>query len=642
MKKLGKNIIIAIIAFLIISGLVTLYSTDIEKVEDVSLSQLVTQINKGEVKKIEVEGSKLHVELKDGIKELSRKEADTSPTETFANLGVDKNKLQEVQIEVKDTSGSDFWFSIILPFMLPFLLIGFFIWFLMKQAQRGNNQAMMFGSSRARMQIPTKDGKRKITFRDVAGSKEAKEELNEVVEFLRYPKKFLKLGARIPRGVLLLGPPGTGKTLMAKAVAGEASVPFFSISGSEFVEMFVGVGASRVRDLFKQAKKNAPAIVFIDEIDAVGRHRGAGLGGGHDEREQTLNQILVELDGFDTDTNVIVIAATNRPDVLDPALLRPGRFDRRVMIDNPDIEEREAILKIHVEDKPLEKKVDLRQIAERTPGFSGADLANLMNEAAILAARRNKEVTSMDELREAIEKVLLGPERRSHVLSVEEKEITAYHEGGHALLAASLPHADPVQKVSVVSRGQAAGYTMNVPIKDRALHFRSYYLDQLAVLLGGYVTEEMIFGEMTTGAANDLERASNIARKLVTRFGMSKLGPMTFGKAEEMVFLGKELHEQKDYSEETARTIDEETHRFIEEAYNKAKEVLAAKRNVLEKIVKKLIKKETLEKEEFNKIVGIVEKKGEFEKKEEKEKKEKKEEIPNEDKEETGTEGIPA
>ncbi|MEA2006971.1 MAG: ATP-dependent zinc metalloprotease FtsH [Patescibacteria group bacterium] len=617
MKKLGKNIIIVIACFLVISGLVTLYSADIEKVEDVSLSKLVNQINGEEVKMIEVEGSKLHVELKDGTKELSRKEADTSPTETFANLGVEKEKLQKIQIEVKDTSSSDFWLTIFLPFMLPFLLIAFFIWFLMRQAQRGSNQAMLFGSSRARMQIPTKDGKRKITFRDVAGCKEAKEELYEVVEFLRNPKKFLRLGARIPRGVLLLGSPGTGKTLMAKAVAGEANVPFFSISGSEFVEMFVGVGASRVRDLFKQAKKKSPAIVFIDEIDAVGRHRGAGLGGGHDEREQTLNQILVEMDGFDTDTNVIVIAATNRPDVLDPALLRPGRFDRRVTIDNPDIEEREAILKIHIKGKPLDKDIDLRQIAERTPGFSGADLENLVNEAAILAARRNKERTSMKEMREAIEKVLLGPERRSKVFSLEEKKITAYHEAGHALIAASLPKADPVQKISIISRGHAAGYTMNVPKTDRVLHFRSYYLDQLAVLMGGYVTEEMIFGEVTTGASNDLDRASSLARKLVTRFGMSKLGPMTFGKTEEMVFLGKELHDQKDYSEATAREIDTEAQLFIKQAHDKAKEVLSSKKSVLEDIVKALMKKETLEKDEFNKIVGIVEKKKE-QKKEEK------------------------
>ena len=603
MKKLGKIILIAIVSFIAFSALITLYTTDIEKIEKVDLPQLASQINEEKVKQITVEGNKLEIELKDGTKEQSRKEAESSLTETFANLGVDKDKLKGVEIEIKDTSGAELWLTVILPFLLPFLLIGFFIWFLMRQAQRGNNQAMMFGSSRARMLIPTKDGKKRITFKDVAGAKEAKEELHEVVEFLRQPKKFLSLGARIPRGVLLLGPPGTGKTLMAKAVAGEANVPFFTISGSEFVEMFVGVGASRVRDLFKQAKKNSPAIVFIDEIDAVGRHRGAGLGGGHDEREQTLNQILVEMDGFDTDTNVIVIAATNRPDVLDPALLRPGRFDRRVIIDSPDIKEREAILKIHIQGKPLKKGIDLRQIAERTPGFSGADLANLVNEAAILAARRNKKSTGMQEMREAIEKVMLGPERRSHVLSKDEKKITAYHEAGHALTAALLPKADPVQKVSIISRGHAAGYTLNVPKKDRSLNFRSYYLDQISVLLAGYVTEEMIFGEVTTGAANDLERATELSRKLVTRFGMSKLGPMTFGKSEEMVFLGKELHEQKNYSDKTAEDIDAQSRQFIQDAYDKTKEVLTEKKDLLEKVVKALVKKEVLEKEEFDLIV---------------------------------------
>jgi len=603
MKKLGKIILLTIVTFLVLSALVSLYTADVEDVKKVDIPTIASQINDEKVEKILVEGNKLKVELIDGTKEESRKESEASLTETFTNLGVDKEKLQKVKIDIKDTSGAELWLTVILPFLFPLLLIGFFIWFLMRQAQRGNNQAMMFGSSRARMLIPTKDGKNKITFKDVAGAKEAKEELHEVVEFLRQPKKFLSLGARIPRGVLLLGPPGTGKTLMAKAVAGEASVPFFTISGSEFVEMFVGVGASRVRDLFKQAKKNSPAIVFIDEIDAVGRHRGAGLGGGHDEREQTLNQILVEMDGFDTDTNVIIIAATNRPDVLDPALLRPGRFDRRVVIDSPDIEEREAILKIHIKDKPLEKKIDLRQIAERTPGFSGADLANLVNEAAILAARRNKKETGMTELREAIEKVLLGPERRSHVLSKDEKKITAYHEAGHALLAATLPKADPVQKVSIISRGHAAGYTLNVPRKDKSLHFRSYFLQQLSVLLAGFVTEEMIYGEVTTGAANDLERATAIARKLVTRFGMSKMGPMTYGKNEEMVFLGKEIHEQRNYSERTAEEIDQEAHAFIADAYEKAKEVLVKRKDVLEKLVRALMKKETLEKEEFDAIV---------------------------------------
>ncbi len=604
MKKIGKIILIAIFVFLVFSGLVTLYTADIEKIEKVDLSTVVSQINEDKVKSIQVSGSKLKIELHDGTKEQSRKEAETSPTETFTNFGVEKSKLQNVKIEIKDTSGADLWLTVILPFLLPFMLIAFFIWFLMRQAQRGNNQAMMFGSSRAKMLTPTKDGKDRITFKDIAGAKEAKEELHEIVEFLSNSKKFFQLGARIPRGVLLLGPPGTGKTLMAKAVAGEAKVPFFTISGSEFVEMFVGVGASRVRDLFKQAKKNAPSIVFIDEIDAVGRHRGAGLGGGHDEREQTLNQILVEMDGFDTNTNVIVIAATNRPDILDPALLRPGRFDRRVVIENPDIIEREAILKIHIKGKPLKKDIDLRQIAERTPGFSGADLANLVNEAAILAARRNKKATGMQELREAIEKVLLGPERRSHVLSKEEKKIIAYHEAGHALAATLLPKADPVQKVSIISRGHAAGYTLNVPKSDRSLHFRSYYLDQISVLLAGYVVEEMIFGEVTTGASNDLEKATEISRKLVTRFGMSKLGPMTFGKSEEMVFLGKEIHEQRNYSEKTAEDIDEQASHLIKNAHDRVSKALAENKDTLKRIVRALIKKETLEKEEFDKIVA--------------------------------------
>ena len=604
MQKLGKNILIAVLLFLVIAGLVALYSAPIEKVNSVSLSQLAQEINDGKVKDIEVSGNNLKINLSSGEKQKSQKETETSLSESLSYIGVNKDKLKDVQIANKDTSSNDFWVNVILPFLLPFILIGFFLWFLMRQAQRGNSQALTFGMSKARMTVPTKDGKKRITFKDVAGSQEAKEELYEVVEFLKYPKKFLQLGARIPRGVLLLGPPGTGKTLMAKAVAGEANVPFFSISGSEFVEMFVGVGASRVRDLFKQAKRNSPSIVFIDEIDAVGRHRGAGLGGGHDEREQTLNQILVEMDGFDTNTSVIVVAATNRPDVLDPALLRPGRFDRRVIIDNPDIEEREAILKIHVRNKPLDKDVKLRQIAERTPGFSGADLANLVNEAAILAARRNKKETTMLELREAIEKVMLGPERRSHVLNEEEKKITAYHEGGHALVASSLKNADPVQKVSIVSRGHAAGYTLNVPLKDRSLHFRSYYLDQLAVLLGGYVTEEAIFGEVTTGASNDLERATTLARRLVTRFGMSKLGPMTYGKNEEMVFLGKEIHEQKNYSEKIAEEIDQQVHNFIEEAYRRSLEIIKQKRDTLERIVKELLEKETIEKERFDELIA--------------------------------------
>lgn len=603
MNKLGKNILISTAVFFVVMGLFSLYSADIEKVEDISFSELATRINEEQVKNIEVEGEKVRVELNDGKKEITQKESGAPLLESLGNLGVESEKLQKVNVVVKDTSGSQMWLTVILPFLLPFMMIAFFIWFLMKQAQKGNSQAMGFGSSKARMLIPTKDGKHRLTFKDVAGAKEAKEELHEIVEFLQNPKKFLKLGAKIPKGALLLGSPGTGKTLMAKAVAGEAGVPFFSISGSEFVEMFVGVGASRVRDLFKQAKKNAPAIVFIDEVDAVGRHRGAGVGGGNDEREQTLNQILVEMDGFDTTTNVIVIAATNRPDVLDPALLRPGRFDRRIVIDKPDIEDREAILKVHAEGKPLEKGVNLRQIAERTAGFSGADLANLMNEAAILAARREKKKTGIDELRESIEKVILGPERKSHLLSTEEKKITAYHEAGHALTAQMLKHGDSVQKVSIISRGQAAGYTLNVPKKDKSLQFKSYYLDQISVLLAGYVVEEMIFGEVTTGASNDLERATSIARQLVTRFGMSKLGPMTFGKTEEMVFLGKELHEQRNYSEQTAQEIDLQARKFIHDSYEVTKRTLSENKDKLEKIAEQLIVRETLEKDEFDALI---------------------------------------
>jgi cell division protease FtsH len=602
-KKTMKNIVTAILAALLIISVVALYRVDVEAPEKVGISQLAKQISEDKVKTVSVERNKLKIELNDGKKQIAQKEVESSLSESLINLGVDKEKIGKV-VEIKDTTASDFWKNGVLSFLFPFLLIGFFIWFLMKRAQQGNSQAMMFGNSKARMLDPN-NNKNKVTFKDVAGSKEAKEELNEIVEFLKTPKKFLDLGAKIPRGVLLLGSPGTGKTLLAKAVAGEAAVPFFTISGSEFVEMFVGVGASRVRDLFKQAKKNSPAIVFIDEIDAVGRQRGAGLGGGNDEREQTLNQILVEMDGFDTDANVIVIAATNRPDVLDPALLRPGRFDRRVTIDNPDIKEREAILKIHVRNKPLEDDVDLRQLAERTPGFSGADLANLVNEAAILAARRDKKKTGMDEMRESIERVLLGAERKSHIMSKKEKKITAYHEAGHALVSTILPNADPVHKVSIISRGRAAGYTLNVPDKDKSMHFKSYFLEEISVLLGGHIAEKKIFGEVTTGASNDLERATAIARKLVTRFGMSDLGTMTFGKDQSEVFLGRDYHEQRNYSEEVAKKIDEAVAKFIAEAYEVTENILEEKSELLELITKELLEKETIEKDRFEEIVGI-------------------------------------
>ncbi len=604
MKNLAKNIILMLFLFLLISGLFVLYSGPAKKPAEVALSALVAQINEGKVKKISVDNNDLNITLADETAEKSTKEQETGLTESLKNYGVDQEKLNAVNIEIKGPSSTSMWLGTILPFLLPFILIAAFIWFMLRQAQRGNSQALSFGMSRARMTDP-KDKKNRVTFADVAGAKEAKEELREIVEFLKSPGKFLKLGAKIPKGVLLLGPPGTGKTLIAKAVAGEANVPFFNISGSEFVEMFVGVGASRVRDLFKQAKKNAPAIVFIDEIDAVGRHRGAGLGGGHDEREQTLNQILVEMDGFDTTTNVIVVAATNRPDVLDPALLRPGRFDRRVVMDLPDIEERLAILQIHSKNKPFEEKVNLRVIAERTSGFSGADLSNLVNEAAILAARRGKKQVEMAELTEAIEKVILGPERKSRIIDEQEKKIIAYHEAGHALLGASLPHADSVQKVSIISRGQAGGYTLSAPEKDRRLHSKNYFLSELAVLLGGYVSEEIIFGEVTTGASNDLERATAMARNLVTRFGMSELGPRTFGHKEELVFLGREISEEKNYSEKTAEDIDKQVAKFIGEAHNTAEKIIQEKKEILEKIVSVLIEKEVIEQDEFNEIVGL-------------------------------------
>lgn len=607
MQKLLKNVGLVFIIFILISGIFVLYSGPQEKPAEISLSTLVSEINEGQVKKITVDENKLSIELNDQKTQTSTKEKETGLTESLKNYGVDQEKLALVNIDIKNNASSSFWIGM-LPFLLPFLLVAGFIWFMLRQAQKGNSQALSFGSSRARM-IDPKDKKKRITFKDIAGAKESKEELTEIVEFLKHPSKFLKLGAKIPKGVLLLGPPGTGKTLIAKAVAGEANVPFFNISGSEFVEMFVGVGASRVRDLFKQAKKNAPAIVFIDEIDAVGRHRGAGLGGGHDEREQTLNQILVEMDGFDTNTNVIVIAATNRPDVLDPALLRPGRFDRRVTMDLPDIEERVAILKIHAANKPLGEGIDLHTIAERTSGFSGADLANLLNEAAILSARRGRKDISMAELTESIEKVILGPERRSRVIDEEEKRIIAYHEAGHALIGASLENADPVQKISIISRGHAGGYTLSAPAKDKRLLSKKYFIDELSVLLGGYVAEKLTFSDVTTGASNDLERATAMARNLVTRYGMSELGPRTFGHKEELVFLGKEMHEEKNYSEKTAEDIDKQVTKFIGDAYIVAEKLLVEKKAILEKIVALLIEKETMEQEEFNEIMGIKKKK---------------------------------
>ncbi len=609
MKNLVKNFAIFFLIFIVIAAIFSYYAESKPEIETVGIEALISQIENNEVAEIIVEGSKLKIKLNSETEEIVQKEPGESLSELFNNFGVDKEKLANIKIEVKGESGLNFWLTAILPFLLPFLLIGVFIYFMMRSVQGANSKAMMFGQSQAK-EFGSDNKKDKVSFKDVAGAKEAKEELKEIVEFLRFPKKFQDLGARIPRGVLLLGSPGTGKTLMARAVAGEANVPFFHISGSEFVEMFVGVGASRVRDLFKRAKKNTPCIIFIDEIDAVGRKRGSGMGGSHDEREQTLNQILVEMDGFEPHTNVIVIAATNRPDVLDPALLRPGRFDRQVVIDGPDIKDREAILKVHVKKKPLSKDVSLRRVAERTPGFSGADLANLLNEAAILTARQNKKMIEMDSMFEAIEKVMMGPERKSRVISEKEKKITTYHEAGHAIVAHYLPNTDPVHKISIIARGQAGGYTLKLPTEDKHMHSKSEFIEELSVLLAGHVTEQDVFGEVTTGATSDLRRATALARRLITDYGMSDtLGPRTFGEKEEMIFLGREIHEQRDYSEKVAEQIDKEISNFIQKAEDKAREIIKNKKKVLDNVVEALYKKETLNKEEFEKIVGEKEKK---------------------------------
>jgi len=513
-------------------------------------------------------------------------------TKVLKDNGIDYTNSQLLVLQYEPPSALGTWLNI-LGGLIPFLLIGGLLFFMMRQAQGSNNQALSFSKSRARMFMGNKST---VTFADVAGVEEAKQELEEIVEFLKFPDKFVALGARIPKGLLLVGPPGTGKTLISRAVAGEAGVPFFSISGSEFVEMFVGVGASRVRDLFDQAKRNSPCIVFVDEIDAVGRQRGAGLGGSHDEREQTLNQILVEMDGFDTNTNVIVIAATNRPDVLDPALLRPGRFDRQVVLDRPDIRGRSSILQVHAKGKPLETSVTLETLAKQTPGFSGADLANLLNEAAILAARRNKRKIGMSELEEAIDRVVAGPARKSRIISEREKAITAYHEVGHALVARMLPNTDPVHKVSIVARGQAGGFTMLLPTEDRYLWSKPQFEDMLAYALGGHVAELIIFGDVTTGASNDIERVTKIARSMVTEYGMSgRIGPMALGHKDELVFLGRDFGEQRNYSEQTAREIDEEIHRIIQEAFDKAYHVLQQSKTRLIMISERLITEETLE-----------------------------------------------
>jgi cell division protease FtsH len=571
-----------------------------EGAKGMDLSKVVEEVKAGNVDQIAVSGDSLTVTMSDGEKFKSRKEDGASIYEVMADAGVSPEQLEEVTIQVNEPSRFGNWLSILISF-LPLIFFGAIIIFFMRQAQGSNAQAMNFGKSRARAfsgNRPT------VTFADVAGVDEAKEELQEVVEFLKFPEKFASLGARIPRGVLLLGPPGTGKTLLSRAVAGEAGVPFFSISGSEFVEMFVGVGASRVRDLFDQAKRNAPCIVFVDEIDAVGRQRGAGLGGSHDEREQTLNQILVEMDGFDTNTNVIVIAATNRPDILDPALLRPGRFDRQVVLDRPDIRGRQAILDVHIRGKPLEDEIDLKVLAKQTPGFSGADIANLVNEAAILAARRNKKKITLDEFNEAIDRVIAGPERKSRVISEKEKEVIAYHEAGHALVGWYLENADNPYKISIVARGMAGGFTRYLPDEDRHLMTRSQFQDTLAAMLGGHVAEEMVLGEMTTGPENDIGKATGIARRMVTQWGMSeRLGPRSFGRKEELVFLGREISEQRDYSEKVAEEIDEEVRHIIDRAYQTAKQVLTDHRDKLNEVVQRILEEETIEGDDLTNLL---------------------------------------
>jgi cell division protease FtsH len=571
--------------------------------EVLPINKLAADIKNGIVERIVEDEDRLRVIYSTGedIEKVSHKEANATLVEQLISLGVTSEELspERIKIEIKPPNA---WLGIAtaLGYILPFVILAGVFWFVFRQAQGSNNAALSFGKSRARMftgDQPT------VTFEDVAGVEEAKEELQEVVEFLREPEKFISLGARIPKGVLLVGPPGTGKTLLAKAVSGEAGVPFFSISGSEFVEMFVGVGASRVRDLFDQAKRHSPCIVFVDEIDAVGRQRGAGLGGSHDEREQTLNQMLVEMDGFDTDTNVIIVAATNRPDILDPALLRPGRFDRRVVLDRPDMRGREAILNVHVKGKPLDPQVDLGVLARSTPGFVGADLENLVNEAAILAARRNKKLIGQPEMEEAIERVIAGPERKSRLISEEEKRIVAYHEAGHAVVMNAVPEADPVHKVSIIARGMAGGYTLALPEEDRTLMPRKKLIADMIGLLGGRAAEELIFDDITSGASNDLERVTRMARAMVTRLGMSdSLGPMVYGQKEELIFLGREISEQRDYSEAVAEQIDQEVRRLVGEAHQKARDILVQYRDRLDAVAARLLEVETVSREEFESI----------------------------------------
>ena len=604
-----SNLLTALFIFLIIGALFSYVSEANKSNPEIPLSQVAQDVSSGKVASIVVSGEELQItykaeEGKTAEVKKSKKEVGTAVTETFAKYGIASTTLSAVSIDIKNESGFLYWFLNLAPFLLPIIFVLFFLWYLSRQVKGAGMQALTFGQSKARI-TPPNDKKTRVTFNDVAGAKEAKEELKEIVDFLRSPKKFFDIGARIPKGILLMGAPGTGKTLLARAVAGEANVAFFSISGSEFVEMFVGVGASRVRDLFSMAKVAAPAIIFIDEIDAVGRTRGTGMGGGNDEREQTLNQILVEMDGFEPTEKVIVMAATNRPDVLDPAILRPGRFDRRVVIDLPDRGDREEILKIHSRGKPFAEDVNIAVLAERTPGFSGADLYSLMNEGAILAAREGRTKIAQFDLIRAIEKVMLGPERKSHLLSVKEKEITAYHEAGHAIVASVLPYADPVHKISIISRGRAAGYTLKLPLEDRKLQSKNEFMDDIAMSLGGYITEKMIFGDVTTGPSNDLQVSTALARDMVTRYGMSdKIGAMALEGAGGKPLFGGQGMDGKEYSERMGADIDSEVSLIMKTAYDKAEKIIVEYRHVLDAIAKKLIEVETIEKDEYETIIS--------------------------------------
>ncbi len=598
MKSSFQTNFVYLLIFIAIIAMVFLNFNQNTDQSAVSINELASMIQSGEVQKITENENALTVVTTSGQELTSTKESNSTLVEQLTQYGLtaDDLKSSNVSIEIQEPG---VWVDIlsILSYLLPFLIMGSLFFFIFRQAQGSNNSAMSFGKTRARMFTGDKP---KVTFQDVAGVEESKEELAEVVEFLREPQKFISLGARIPKGVLLVGPPGGGKTLLAKAVSGEAGVPFFSVSGSEFVEMFVGVGASRVRDLFDQAKKHSPCIVFIDEIDAVGRQRGAGLGGSHDEREQTLNQMLVEMDGFDTDTNIIVMAATNRPDILDPALMRPGRFDRRVVLDRPDVRGREAIFKVHVRGKPIAKNVDLSILAKGTPGFVGADIENMVNEAAILAARENKKIIEQVDFEEAIERVIAGPQRKSRLINENEKRIIAYHEAGHAIVIASLPEADQVQKISIISRGMAAGYTIALPDDDHMLKSKKKFIADMTGLLGGRAAEEIIFNDITSGAANDIENVTKLARKMVTRLGMSnELGPMVYGQKDELIFLGREIGEQRDYSEAIAEKIDVEVQNLVDAAYKNAKKILLKHKSKLDEVAAKLLEVETLSREEF-------------------------------------------